>query len=273
MTLPRTDRDRLAELRREPVSATPRGAMTPARRRRIWEAAGRKCFMCSKPVPESWTVLDHEIQLWMGGSDDDANLRPLCPSCDKLKTAADATKRAKVKRIIRREAGEKKPTTLNGRGFDKSLKRGFDGQVSRRIILYAVLSGMTLGTLAGAYLAGVAAAKSDDYVIRDSMGGALVELQTIPPGRRVVFAGNCASACTYWADIMARANRACIRPSVTMFYHASRIGDQWQDDTADLYRPEVAAWVYLHGGFPQTDKLRDTTVMPFSAARLFWPVC
>lgn len=104
-------------LAREPVSATPRGAMTPARRHRIWLAAGGKCFMCSKPVPEAWTVLDHEIQLWMSGPDDDAYIRPLCGPCDKLKTAADATKRAKVKRILKREAGEKNPTTLQGRGF------------------------------------------------------------------------------------------------------------------------------------------------------------
>jgi len=108
---------------RETIEPTKRRAMTPARRRRIWEAAGGKCFMCSKPVPESWTVLDHFVQLWMGGADEDSNLRPLCTPCDRFKTAADATKRAKVKRIIKRESGIKNPTTIKSRGFGDQKRK------------------------------------------------------------------------------------------------------------------------------------------------------
>lgn len=105
---------------KEIIQATPRRAMTKARRRRIWEAAEGRCFMCSKPVPESWTVLDHEIQLWMGGRDDDSNLRPLCTTCDKMKTAADATKRAKVRRLIQKaDPANRKPSKMKSRPFPK----------------------------------------------------------------------------------------------------------------------------------------------------------
>lgn len=124
---------------RERTQATPRGPMTPTRRLRIWTAAGGRC-VCGVPVPLAWTVLDHEIQLWLSGPDDDAQMRPLCPACDKTKTANDAKIRAKVKRLIARENGTRRPRKpIPDRPFgpgrsmsNPNLKRGIDGRVTRR---------------------------------------------------------------------------------------------------------------------------------------------
>ena len=107
---------------REPVQPTPRGAMTKARRLRLYLACNGRCS-CGAKVPMAGTVIDHRIPLFMGGADDDANLRFICPSCDKPKTAKDATDRAKVKRIHKRLTGDRKPSRLQSRGFAKGVKR------------------------------------------------------------------------------------------------------------------------------------------------------
>lgn len=107
---------------REPVQPTPRGAMTKARRLRIYLACNGRCE-CGAKVPMAGTVIDHRIPLWMGGADDDANLRFLCGPCDKPKTAKDAADRASVKRIHKRLSGDRKPSRLQSRGFQKGVKR------------------------------------------------------------------------------------------------------------------------------------------------------
>ena len=107
---------------REPVQPTPRGAMTKTRRLRLYLACNGRCS-CGAKVPMAGTVIDHRIPLFMGGADDDANLRFICPSCDKPKTAKDATDRAKVKRIHKRLTGDRKPSRLQSRGFAKGVKR------------------------------------------------------------------------------------------------------------------------------------------------------
>jgi hypothetical protein len=112
----------------------PRRAMTPARRHRIWMAWGGKCWFCNLPVPESGPAVeyDHIPALWMKGSDADEDIGPIHKAtCHKVKTAADASRRAKVKRI--HKWGEpKKGRKLQGAGFDKSLSKGFDGKVRPR---------------------------------------------------------------------------------------------------------------------------------------------
>lgn len=76
----------------EPVELDDRKAMTPARRKRIWEARKGVCWMCGKPVPQSGpeVVYDHHLPLDLGGSDDDDNIRPIHREpCDRIKTASD----------------------------------------------------------------------------------------------------------------------------------------------------------------------------------------
>jgi 5-methylcytosine-specific restriction protein A len=114
------------------VEATPRKAMTKPRRLRIYLACNGRC-VCGVKVPMAGTVIDHRIPLWMGGADDDANLRFLCPACDKPKTAKDKGAIGKVKRLIAREDGTRRPRKpIASKGFDKTRTRRFDGSVVPR---------------------------------------------------------------------------------------------------------------------------------------------
>jgi len=114
---------------REPVQPTPRGAMTKARRLRIYLACNGRC-VCGVKVPMKGTVIDHPTQLWMGGPDEDEFLKFLCGPCCKIKDAKDASARGKVRRIIAREEGTRRPRkAIQSAGFSKTLKKRFDGTV------------------------------------------------------------------------------------------------------------------------------------------------
>lgn len=85
----------------KPVETAARGAMTPARMRRIWEREKGICWFCTKPVPERGPAVtyDHRRALELLGSDDDENIFPIHRDpCDKIKTAADKAKIAQAKR-------------------------------------------------------------------------------------------------------------------------------------------------------------------------------
>lgn len=121
------------------MSDVKRGSMTQARMRRIWEREGGICWFCTKPVPMRGlgiVTYDHRIPFEIIGHDGDENIYPIHRDpCDKLKTAADQAKIAKV----RRQSGKKgqaarrakNGSQLKSRGFEKGPKRkipsrGFD---------------------------------------------------------------------------------------------------------------------------------------------------
>ena len=113
----------------EPVSATTRGPMTKARRLRIYLACNGRC-VCGCKVEMVGTVIDHRIPLFMGGADDDTNLRFLCGPCDRIKTGGDKGDIGKVRRILARNDGTRRPRkVIPSRGFDKTKTKRFDGTV------------------------------------------------------------------------------------------------------------------------------------------------
>lgn len=126
-------------LHREPVEATPRKSMTPARRRRVLDKHGHQCARLGCEIAVALEI-DHVIPLELGGKDDDTNLEPLCGPHHAAKTRLDIKMIARACRIRKREAGIKNPTTLRGRPFGDhhrslshpTLKRGFDGKVRPR---------------------------------------------------------------------------------------------------------------------------------------------
>ena len=97
--------------------------MTPARRKRLLEAAGGVCARLGCEVTEG-LELDHIIPLELSGDDSDAAFEPLCPAHHKAKTRLDVKMIAKARRIRKRLSGEKKPKGLiKSRGFQKGSKR------------------------------------------------------------------------------------------------------------------------------------------------------
>jgi len=79
---------------------------------------------------------DHEIAIWLGGPDDDGpNMRPLhrSPCHRKVKTPRDAKVIAKVKRLIARNEGTRRPRqAIKSQGFNKRLRRKMNGRVEKR---------------------------------------------------------------------------------------------------------------------------------------------
>lgn len=120
-----------------------RGAMTPARKRRIWLSRDGLCGDCGRPAPMLGRGVryDHRIPLWISRSDADEGIWPLHTDCDAIKTPGDLRVIAKIKRIIRdNDPATRKPPRMRGRPFSKSsrplthptLKRTVGGQVVPR---------------------------------------------------------------------------------------------------------------------------------------------
>ena len=109
----------------EPVEATPRSTMTPARRERIHAAHAGLCGVCGQPVALDECEIDHRIAHWISRRDDDANLWPMHVACHRgaggqSKTAWDRKIIAKIKRIIARREGTRRPRkAIPNRGFGK----------------------------------------------------------------------------------------------------------------------------------------------------------
>lgn len=106
--------------------------MTKARRLRIYMRCNGRC-VCGAKVPMEGTVIDHEIPLWMGGAEEDENLRFLCGPCDRVKTAKDKGDIGKVKRIhARRDGTRRERPPIKNAGFNTRLRKKMDGTVEVR---------------------------------------------------------------------------------------------------------------------------------------------
>jgi 5-methylcytosine-specific restriction enzyme A len=125
----RPDRSIMPE--REPVEIAKRKPLTRKQRAEFFETHKGECYICKQKIKagEPWDD-EHPIDLWTSGNDNLADRRPAHRlDCHQQKTAADATKRAKTKRLIARETGTRRVRkAIPSAGFsDRS--RGFDGQV------------------------------------------------------------------------------------------------------------------------------------------------
>lgn len=116
---------------REPVPATPRRSMTPKRRLEALLKCEGRCAKCREKLG-SLFIVDHILPLELGGLDEVGNLETICVSCDKLKTKTDMKRIVKMRRQSKKANEPRKPSTLKSRGFDRTLRKKFDGTVERR---------------------------------------------------------------------------------------------------------------------------------------------
>jgi 5-methylcytosine-specific restriction protein A len=99
-----------------------RRRLTKLARVRIFDAACGICHICEQPIRKQPWDIDHIKPLWLGGADDESNMRPAHIRCHQDKTSAEAPVRAKGTRIRARHIGVKKPTTFRGwRKFNGTL--------------------------------------------------------------------------------------------------------------------------------------------------------
>ena len=126
---------RVAPKSGELVEATPRRAMTAARKRRIWDAHEGFC-RCGAfvPVDGPGVTYDHWSPIEFGSPDDDEHVWPLCDICNREKTERDQGNIAHVRRLRAKNADPAtralaKPNKrkLQGRGFPKNIHRQRSG--------------------------------------------------------------------------------------------------------------------------------------------------
>lgn len=86
-----------------------RGSMHAARVARIYAANDGRCHECGRKLgPQDEYEIDHKIALARGGTDDDANLAPICEGCHIIKTRDDVEEAAKIKRVATKHTVPKK---------------------------------------------------------------------------------------------------------------------------------------------------------------------
>ncbi len=122
---------KLAELRAQVVQIQARKSFTPAQRKAVYEGQLGRCEDCDEELGVRFDI-DHVISLGIGGKHEPSNWIGRCVSCHKVKTARDRKVQAKAKRIVKRETEGQAVSRLQGRGFDKTRTRGFDGKVRER---------------------------------------------------------------------------------------------------------------------------------------------
>lgn len=121
-----------------------RGAMTPSRKARIWNARNGLCGECAQPVDMigPTVIYDHRIPLWISRSDADDGIWPVhnTQECNGVKTyQSDLPTIAKIKRIIKKSDPLTRPKPkmkstgrkIEGRGFSPKPD-GYRHQWSRR---------------------------------------------------------------------------------------------------------------------------------------------
>jgi len=110
-----------------------RRRMTSLRRARIFDSHGGTCHLCGVKigVGEAWEA-EHIIALEISGDDSDDNLAPAHVACHRAKTAEDAGRIAKARRVYAKHIGaHRAKQTLPGSRASK-WKRRVDGTVVRR---------------------------------------------------------------------------------------------------------------------------------------------
>ena len=110
------------------VSTTPRKALSPTARLKLFEAHFGKCGICGQQIRsgEKW-IVEHMRPLSLGGTNDADNLSPVHLACAEVKTNGkdgDLAKAAKAKRVKMASLGIKRDgPKIQSRGFAVKEKR------------------------------------------------------------------------------------------------------------------------------------------------------
>lgn len=100
---------------------------------RILDKQGDVCAMSGKPFSAAdKPEFDHRVPLWLGGENRESNIHAILASIHKPKTKAEATVRAKVKRIKAKELGIHKPKSSFATNRNGAFKKRMDGSIERR---------------------------------------------------------------------------------------------------------------------------------------------
>jgi len=121
----------------EDVGTTPRKALTPTQRLKLFESFGGRCVLCDRKIEagEPW-IDEHLRALGLGGTNAAENRGPAHKACADAKTFGkdgDLARIAKAKRVKMRHLGirlRKGPPIPGSK--DSPWKRKMDGTLVRR---------------------------------------------------------------------------------------------------------------------------------------------
>jgi 5-methylcytosine-specific restriction endonuclease McrA len=99
----------------------------------VFDSAGGVCHLCGLKIAvgEAWEV-EHVIALEISGDDSDDNLRPAHVACHRPKTAEDAGRIAKAKRVHAKHIGAHRSASPLPGGRGSKWKRKINGAVVPR---------------------------------------------------------------------------------------------------------------------------------------------
>jgi 5-methylcytosine-specific restriction protein A len=108
-----------------PYSVTKRKPLTTKQRAQLFLSHEGICCLChTKIVNEPW-IDEHLLPLAMDGSNDMENRGPAHVRCARIKTAKDATDRAKVRRVAEKHIGAKRSSRPLPGGKNSPWKKTF----------------------------------------------------------------------------------------------------------------------------------------------------
>jgi len=111
-----------------------RRSLSRVMRTRIYDSSNGECCICGLYIHaergDKW-IVEHVKPLWLGGADDETNMRPAHQSCAVQKTSAEAPVKAKSDRVRAKHLGIRKPSRMPGSRDSKS-KRTLDGRTVLR---------------------------------------------------------------------------------------------------------------------------------------------
>lgn len=121
------------------TKAPPRPSVSKARRARLWDRDGGRCYLCGEKVKagEPWDA-EHVLAWGLSFDDSDENLKVAHKDgCHAEKTKQDVKSIAKAKRQSGIEGGQwarrkKSGPQLKSRGFDKTFRKKMNGTVERK---------------------------------------------------------------------------------------------------------------------------------------------
>jgi 5-methylcytosine-specific restriction protein A len=125
-----------------PYSVTPRKPLTNKQRLEMFLAHKGICCLCGHKIDgvrERW-IDEHELALWLGSlSEEDrerlnatSNRGPAHERCATIKTAKEATDRARGRKAAERHFGATRPKKIMPGSRTHHLKKKLDGSVVRR---------------------------------------------------------------------------------------------------------------------------------------------
>ena len=114
----------------DPYAVAPRKPLSNKQRLQMFLDAGGVCAICGGRIDGVREVWDeHMTPLWLGGSNEEWNRKPVHARCARTKTAREATDRAKVRRVAEKHYGAARP-----KGFRKPKGAKFDWSQGRYVV-------------------------------------------------------------------------------------------------------------------------------------------